>query len=150
LLLRVANIAADYLQYRFDSDGPKGKIEKMVLYTYLTTFDGVPYFNLGFGDYDDKKKRIDDLTVSNNGDRDKILATVAFTALEFTSQYQGCRIVIRGITLSRTRLYQTGIAKYYGEISQVFDIQGLTATGDWEPFKGGENYRTFLASRKKW
>jgi hypothetical protein len=112
------------------------------------TWDGVDYYNLGFGDYDDRKQRINDLVVSDNGDRDKILATVAFTALEFTSRFPGTAIIIRGSTMSRTRLYQMGIARNYRQIAQIFDIQGVTMEEDLVPFKGGENYRAFLASRK--
>jgi hypothetical protein len=141
-------ISSNFLQYDFYSEGPKGKIKKVVLYTYLLTLDGVPYYNLAFGDYDDENQRIDDLAVSDNGDRDKILATVAFTALEFTSHFRGCRILIVGSTLSRTRLYQMGIARYFREIAQLFDIQGLTMGGEWMPFKSGENYRELLAFRK--
>ncbi|HUB60363.1 MAG TPA: hypothetical protein VL978_06670 [Puia sp.] len=141
-------IGANYLQYRFDSEGPRGKIGKMVLYTYLTTWDGISYYNLGFGDYDDVTGRLNDLAVSDNGDRDKILMTVALTALEFTSQFPDAMIVIRGSTSSRTRLYQMGIARNYREIAQIFDIQGVTMEGESVPFRKGENYRSFLASRK--
>src|ERR1700722_12382876 len=149
LLERYAyEVGASFLQNDFYSEGPKGKIKKVVLYTYLVTLDGVPYYNLGFGDYDDEQRRINDLAVSDNWDRDKILATVACTALEFTSHFRGCRIIIVGSTMSRTRLYQMGIARHFREISQLFDIQGLTIGGEWVPFKCGENYRELLASRK--
>jgi hypothetical protein len=141
-------VDAGFLQYTFYSEGSKGRIDKIVLYTYLMTLGGIPYYNLGFGDHDDKNDQINDLAVSGNGDRDKILATVAYTAIEFSSHFHKCRIVIQGSTLSRTRLYQMGIARHHQEISQLFDIQGMTETGELVPFKRGENYRAFLASRK--
>jgi hypothetical protein len=40
-------------------------------------------FNLAFGDWDDEGMKINDRTRSNNGDRQKILATVATTVLDF-------------------------------------------------------------------
>jgi hypothetical protein len=137
-----------YRQFDFYSKGPKGKIRKVVLYTFLRRIDGIDYYNLGFGDYDEGKKKVNDLSVSDNKDRDKILATVAMTALEFTSHYDECRIVFEGSTPARTRLYQMGIAKYYKGISELFDIQGLTEKDGWRPFRVGDNYMAFLASRK--
>ena len=74
-----------YLDYEFDSDGPKGKIRKIVRYSPQNS-NGVTYFNLGFGDLNLKTGKIDDLVTSNNQDREKILATVAATVIEFTQQ----------------------------------------------------------------
>jgi hypothetical protein len=52
---------------------------------------------------------VDDSIRSNNGDRDKVLATVAFTALDFTDEFPEALIVMEGSTSARTRLYQMGI-----------------------------------------
>jgi hypothetical protein len=115
---------------------------------FLGNLGGVDYYNLGFGDFDDKEGQINDLSVTGNEDRDKVLATVAFTVLEFTNHFPGCMIMVEGSTRSRTRLYQMRIAKYYSEILQIFDIQGLTGLGSWVAFKGGENYLALLIARK--
>jgi hypothetical protein len=88
-------------------------------------------FHLGFGDYDKGKRKINDLAVSDNNDRDKILATVAMTALEFTDHYDECKIEFKGSTPARTRLYQMGIAKHYGTISKLFDISVTNAGSRW-------------------
>lgn len=141
-------VGGSFKQYDFYSEGPKGRIRKAVFYKFLGTRDGLDYYNLGFGDYNEDKQMVNDLSVSDNKDRDKILATVANTTLEFTSHFPDCRIVATGSTLARTRLYQMGIAKHYEEISKIFDIQGLTKAGGWRPFKGGENYLALLISRK--
>jgi hypothetical protein len=130
-------IGNSFQQYDFYSEGPKGKIRKAVLYSFLGAIDGIDYYNLGFGDYDESKKNINDLSVSDNKDRDRVLATVAVTALEFTSHFPGCKIVAEGSTPARTRLYQMGIAKHYAEIVELFDIQGLTEKIGWVPFKRG-------------
>lgn len=73
---------------------------------------------------------------------------VRMTTLEFTSHYPDCKIVATGSTPTRTRLYQMGIAKHYKEISEMFDIQGLTEKSGWQPFTSGENYLALLVSRK--
>ncbi len=89
---------------------------------------------------------VNDLIVSENQDRDKILATVAATAVEFTRTIRKCRLTIRGSTPARTRLYQMKIAAHYPDISELFDIQGETKNG-WGKFKTGENYLAFRFER---
>ena len=53
------------LDYEFFSEGPNGKIKKIVRFTPRNA-GGVTYFNLGFGDWNETKKRIDDRIISNN------------------------------------------------------------------------------------
>jgi hypothetical protein len=141
-------VGVSFQQYDFYSEGPKGRIRKAILYTFLGTRDGDDYYNLGFGDYNEDDKTVNDLSVSNNEDRDKILATVAVTTLEFTSHFSNCKIVAAGSTPARTGLYQMGIAKYYKEISEMFDIQGLMEENGWMPFERGVNYLALLVTRK--
>ena len=142
-------IGKSYKQYDFYSEGPNGRIRKIVFYSHFGRSDGIDYYNLGFGDYDEQKMKMNDLSISNNNDREKILSTVAMTAIDFTDHYPGCRIVFQGSTGARTRLYQMGIAKYFKEMSQEFDVQGLTEKEGWESsFRIGVNYLGFLAQRK--
>jgi hypothetical protein len=129
--------------YEFFSEGPIGKIRKVISYEKI----GDNFFNLGFGDWDEELQQADDSSRSNNGDRDKVLATVAFTALDFTSQYPSARIVAQGSTAARTRLYQMGIADNLLEINRNFEIYGLFH-GEWESFTKGRNYEAFLIRRK--
>lgn len=135
-------------QFYFYSNGPKGRILKAVSYKLLGKSDDVFYFNVGFGDADQKTGVVNDLVVSNNMDREKILATVAATAVEFTRRNRKCRLIIMGRTPGRARLYQMKIGAYYSEISELFDIQGQTKTG-WEPFQKGKNYLRFMFERIK-
>ena len=72
------------LFYEFISEGPKGRIRKIVEYT-PTTIENV--YNLAFGDYDDTIGGINDKIITNNGDSQKILATVASTVYAFTGKY---------------------------------------------------------------
>ena len=134
----------NFHRYIFFSKGPKGIIRKRVVYQFFGTFDGKDHYNLSFGDYDEKTDTVNDLSISNNQDRDKILATVAFTAIEFINHVPACRLFVKGSTLSRTRLYQMAIAKYYHEINKIFKIQGFSEPEGWTDFTPGKNYLAFL------
>lgn len=129
--------------YTFISEGPKGKIAKGIFYTPI----GENLYNLGFGDLNEDFSDLSDSNRSNNGDRDKVLTTVAFTALNFTSNFPDAVIFIEGSTPARTRLYQMGIAANLVEINDNFVIQGF-ADDLWEVFQAGRNYEAFLVSRK--
>ncbi len=93
------------LYYEFISEGPKGQIRKMVEYT-ATTVENV--YNLAFGDYDETIGGINDKVITNNGDSQKILATVASTVYSFTGKYPEAGIYATGSTIVRTRLYRMG------------------------------------------
>ena len=129
--------------YEFFSEGPMGRIRKVILYEKL----GDDFFNLGFGDWNEELQQTDDSSRTNNGDRDKVLATVAFTALDFTNQFPTARIAVEGSTPARTRLYQMGIADNLMEINENFEINGLL-DGRMELFQRGRNYEAFLIKRK--
>ena len=62
------NSEKPYKQYDFYSEGPKGRIRKVVLYSFLGRKEGNDYYNLGFGDYDERKSKINDLVVSDKFD----------------------------------------------------------------------------------
>jgi hypothetical protein len=129
--------------YEFFSEGPKGSIKKTVIYSEIE--DGL--FNLAFGDWNDELNKLDDSIRSNNGDRDKILATVASTAIDFTDRFPQAEIFTEGSTPARTRLYQIGISNNLVEISEDFEIQGYI-DHEWQPFRKGINYEAFLIQRK--
>ncbi len=88
--------------YEFTSIGLKGKIKKLIEYT-PTTIEGV--YNLAFGDYDPATDRIDDNSITNNGDSLKVLATVASTVYAFTGKYPDTWVHATGSTAVRTLLY---------------------------------------------
>lgn len=58
--------------FEFISEGPKGTIRKLIKFQ-ATTDPCV--FNLAFGDKNAETREIDDLSISDNGDTDKVLAT---------------------------------------------------------------------------
>ena len=133
----------EHFLYEFFSEGPKGSIKKTVIYSEIE--DGL--FNLAFGDWNEQLNKLDDSIRSNNGDRDKILATVASTAIDFTDRFPQAEIFTEGSTPARTRLYQMGISNHLEEISEGFEIQGYIEQ-EWSPFRKGINYEAFLIKRK--
>ena len=140
--------STDPRQYEFQSNGPKGSIRKIIIYSFMGTQYGRDVYNLGFGDYDASTGKILDLVVSDNRDQIKILATVAATVLDFIAHHSDCAILVTGSTPARTRLYQMNISRHYGEISKMFDLQCLTKEGRLTKFKRGENYEGFFLKIK--
>lgn len=137
----------NHLIYKFDSIGPNGIFRKIVRYRPVNT-NGITYFNLGFGDINPLTGKIDDLAVTNNLDREKILTTVAATVLDFTNHFPDALVYAEGSTPARTRLYQMGIAANWEEINLLLYVYGLEGNKGWQPFCRKVNYRAFLATRK--
>jgi hypothetical protein len=69
------------MTFEFISEGPNGMIKKRVQYHKI--YEDAGLYHLAFGDISLKKRKIDDKVVSNNADRDKVLATVAATFICF-------------------------------------------------------------------
>ncbi len=135
----------EFTIYEFVSEGPKGSIKKIVEYTETSTEN---VYNLGFGDYDETTKSINDLSVTNNGDSLKVLATVASTVYTFLEKHPNAYILATGSTNVRTRLYRMGITNNLTEITEDFIVYGFTDVGSWEEFEIGEDYEAFLITKK--
>jgi len=127
--------------FEFISEGPKGLIPKLIKYSETNLKD---LYNLAFGDKNQDTGDINDLIISNNGDSEKVLATVVATVYAFTDKYPDYWIYATGSTKARTRLYRIGIAKYFNEIKRDFDIYGLR-DNVWEDFEKEIVYEAFLA-----
>ncbi|HEY8894858.1 MAG TPA: hypothetical protein VIM79_08575 [Niastella sp.] len=134
----------EHRQYEFISVGPNGYIKKYVCYEAY----GDNLYNLAFGDWSDFEQGMNDKVRSNNGDRDKILATVAATVIEFLKHYPCATVFAKGSTPSRTRLYQMGLLANWHEINKLFIVEGLIKS-EWLPFERGRNYQAFMARVKK-
>ena len=80
---------------------------------------------LAFGDVDGNDD-IDDHRVSDNGDRNKILATVVYVIDLYTIKYPGRWIFFKGSTKERTRLYRMAISINLEELSEKFEIYAIT------------------------
>lgn len=126
------------------SIGSRGHIQKVVKFKRVRDH----IFNLVFGDWDEMNERIDDKVITNNGDREKVLATVADIVIQFIDLYPSAFIFAQGSTASRTRLYQIGINANLPLISQYLYIEGFL-DGQWQPFIKGKNYNAFLVCARK-
>jgi len=137
----------DYHDYEFYSEGPKGRISKMVTFSRIPNSDPAIY-NLAFGDLSTVTGELDDSVSSNNQDREIVLATVANTIVEFCNHHGNHYIYAKGSTASRTRLYQMGITSLWEEISIDFEVYGLK-DNDWQEFEPNQNnYDAFLVKRR--
>ncbi len=70
----------ELLSYEFISEGPKGLIGKRIQFTLVNRNN---VYNLAFGDKNAVTGEIDDLEISNNGDSEKVLATVVSALYAF-------------------------------------------------------------------
>lgn len=131
--------------FTFISEGPKGKIVKQIQYTKLGFTKNL--YNLAFGDLIIGTNDIDDLSVTDNQDRNKVLATVVSTIYEFTTQHPKAKIFFAGSTDTRTRLYRMAIDQYFEELADTFEIKGVTEKGSIK-FKKNIKYDAFLITRK--
>jgi len=131
--------------FEFISEGPKGLIHKIVRYQPTNLKD---VYNLAFGDKDLKSGEIDDTIISNNGDSEKVLASVVSSIYAFTDKYPDSWIYATGSTKARTRLYRIGISKFLSEVTDDFDVFG-EKNDDWESFNKNIEYEGFLVKRKR-
>ena len=129
--------------FEFVSEGPRGLIPKIVIFSKM---DDRGIYNLGFGDWDPVRQEMDDHVRSNNGDAERVLATVVHTVVLFTAQFPDAVVYAKGSTDGRTRMYQMGLSKYLDNISEGFELYGLI-DGNWELFEKGRTYEAFLAAR---
>lgn len=130
--------------YEFMSVGKKGAFKKRITFQLIQEPN---VYNLGFGDINSLTDQIDDLVVTNNGDSQKVLATVANAVLHFTGLYPEAVIFATGSTPARTRLYQIGITNNLNEIVENFEVWGYV-NENWSVFEINTTYQAFLVKRK--
>ena len=140
-------IDESFQTYEFVSDGPNGKVTKVVAYTEFGTVKGEVAYNLGFGDVDEETGKISDTVVTDNKDRTLVLATVAQTILEFSAHFGNHWIRVQGSTPARTRLYQIGVSGIWDEIKEDFELYGLKDE-QYQEFEKNVNYEAFLVRKK--
>ncbi len=137
---------AELTSFYFTSIVKERKVTKVVNYTRLVHV-GENIYNLAFGDYDESTCRLEVFSVSNNGDRDKVLNTVALTVLDFCETHPDSGVIARGSTPSRTRLYQMGINKNLDIIRTRLDVFGFI-NNEWENFQSNINYEAFYVTKR--
>jgi len=137
-------VTDDFSLFEFFSKGKNGAILKRV--TFTRTEDGRIY-NLAFGDVDETDD-LDDYVVTDNGDRNKVLATVAFIVEAYTRRFPDRWIIFRGSTQERLRLYRMAVGLHLEELSVLYEIWALGDAGIVE-FCKNMKINAFLIRRKK-
>lgn len=130
--------------FEFLSEGPKGKIQKIIQFSLVNQNN---LYNLAFGDRHQTTGEIDDRVITDNGDSEKVLATVVAAVHAFCDQFPLAWIYTTGSTASRTRLYRMGINKYFEIVEADFEIFGQTES-EWERYIKDKDYQAFVIQRK--
>ena len=137
-------VAHDYSTFEFVSMGKKGDILKGIAFTEIES----PYvYNLAFGDIDENGE-IDDRSISDNGDRNKVLATVAFAVDIYLSKYPQRWVQFKGSTHERTRLYRMAVGLNFDELSTKYDIYIELNNGLIIPFQKNVEVRSIIVNKK--
>ena len=108
------------LSFSFESTG-KRIIEKRVIFQKL---DLENYYQLALVDLKEDGT-FDDKIVSNNGDRDTVLATIFQILNYFLTIFPDVVVLFAGSTNSRTRLYQIALNSELEKASKNFKISGF-------------------------
>lgn len=137
-------VTEDVLSFSFISVGPKGHIQKLVIYQHV---EG-PLYNLAFGDRNGELGTINDLITSDNKDTEKVLATVASTIFDFFAVHTGTIVLAQGSSHSRTRLYRRYLTTFFDFIDKEFLLYG-ELDDKIERFIKGKDYRAFLITKKQ-
>ena len=103
---------------------------------------------MAFGDVDEATDEFDDFVVSNNGDTEKVLATVASTIYLFSKKYPDAVIYAKGSSPIRTRLYRISISNNFEALNEQFDVFGLSDGIGWNRYEKNKNYSAFFIKRK--
>jgi hypothetical protein len=135
----------DFGVFDFISVGKNGTILKRIAFVPTE----IPYvYNLAFGNIKNDG-RIDYNTVSDNGDRNKLLATIANVVDQYTCKYPERLIYFRGSTDERTRLYRMAVGINLEELSEKFEIYGeVDNEDDFVLFRKNMRISAFLIKRK--
>jgi len=138
-------IADDLSSFDFMSTGKNGNIPKRIIFM-PTDLAGI--YILAFGSISTNEE-IDDHSVSNNGDRNKILATVAAVVDLYSRRYPDRMIYFRGSTKERTRLYRMAVSINLEELSLNFEIYAeIDNQEDFVPFCKDMKINAFLIKRR--
>ena len=136
-------VTDDFNVFDFISTGKNGDILKRAAFTQ-TDQDGV--YNLALGDVDEENE-IDDYAITDNGDRNKVLATVASIVEAYTKRFPDRWIIFRGSTQERTRLYRMAVGLHFDELSTKYEIWAYV-NDEILPFSKDMKINAFFIKRK--
>jgi hypothetical protein len=134
----------DLSVFQFISEGPRGSIVKQIT---ITKTDQSRVYFLQLGDLTEYG-RFNRATISNNGDMDRILATVILAIDIYTETYPNRWIEITSVSQGRVRLFRMAIGANLKRLSAVFTIRSKS-DGCTFPFKKDRDSHLFEFRRKK-
>ncbi|MDR6808353.1 hypothetical protein J2Y45_005297 [Dyadobacter sp. BE34] len=129
----------DRLYFDFLSVSPERTIRKAVIFTPLSAHE---VFNLALVDVRPDGS-ICDKTISNNGDLEKVMATVFQCVAQFFESYPWADIYLQANTPARNRLYRIIISKELSRIKKYYEIYG-TIDSVTETFEPGKEYHHYI------
>jgi hypothetical protein len=127
--------------FEFESEGTKGKITKIVLFSKIKN----NIWNLGFGDK--TGDNWEDAVISNNGDLLKVMATIVAIGVEFSENWPDLIIHIQPVDDKRKMLYNALFKRNYLEINQNFEVKGFLKNR-WVQYDTEKNFDQFRIRRK--
>lgn len=139
-------VTKDGNRYEFVSIGNKGSILKVIEFAPINQAETI--YNLGFGDVDPLTGNWDDKAVSNNGDRNRVLATVAGSVVDFLNRRPTVTVFAAGSTPLRNILYQRTLERFWNEVAESYEVLGFTESDEWVLFEQKARFRAFLVRRE--
>jgi uncharacterized protein DUF6934 len=137
--------AEDLSVFEFVSTGRAGMVRKRIVFA-KTDVRGI--YNLAFGNIRTDSS-LDDEIISDNGDRNRILATVAQAIDIYTQRYPRRWIYFKGNSPGRTRLYRMAIGLNLRELSMNYEIMAdVDGESDFVPFQRNMKVEGFLIRRR--
>lgn len=91
---------------------------------------------------------IDDSSISNNKDMEKILATIAKIINLFFDKHPKSSVFFTGSTKARTRLYRMAIGNNWAELSKIYRVDVVLQDGSIAPFAKGTACEAFIIENK--
>lgn len=130
-------------RFQFQSTGKRGVFEKVISFSQIHE----NIYNLALLDYNPATGEESDLSVTDNGDLTKVLATTLKAIRLFLENYPDKLVYIKGSTKSRTRLYQISINKVYPFLKDDLIILGQQ-DAEWVEVEPNLSFESFLIAKK--
>lgn len=138
-------ITEDFGIFEFISVGKRGRVHKRIAFT-STEMPNV--YSLVLLDENQNTGEVSDTSISDNGDRNKILATVAWAVDKYTRKFPHRWVYFKGNNAQRTRLYRMAIGINFEELSLTYHVYAEVG-GRIVPFSKNMHLDGFLIARKK-
>lgn len=111
-------------RFEFISEGPKGAIRKLIEFQ-ATTDPGL--FNLSFVDKNGHTGEIDDLSISDNGDTNKVLATIVSAVYAFLINIQRFMFTLRVVQKHERGFIEWAFQDFTTKWRKIFMCMGKLA-----------------------